>query len=134
MLPNYTVLDANLEFLPEDAIRSLQSERLGLQVRQCYRSSSFWRRKFDDIYLTPEDIGGLSDLHKIPFCTKAELLEDQEKYPPFGNYLSVHPSRLAKYFTTSGTTGRPLTRVYSDREMEPNEADEEWTPADKSAL
>jgi phenylacetate-CoA ligase len=116
MLPNYTVLDANLEFQPEDAIRSLQSERLSLQVHQCYQSSSFWRRKFDGMGLTPEDIGGLSDLHKIPFCTKAELLEDQGKYPPFGSYLSVHPSRLAKYFTTSGTTGRPLTRVYSDRD------------------
>ena len=96
MLPNYTVLDANLELLPEEAIRKLQSKRLNFQVRQCYRLSSFWHRKFDDMGLTPEDIGGLSDLHKIPFCTKTELLEDQEKHPPFGSYLNVHPSRLAK--------------------------------------
>ncbi len=116
MHPYYSVLDPGLERLPEKAVRELQSERLRTQVRQCYRHTPFWGRKFDEAGLSPEEIQGLPDLHKIPFCTKAELQEDQEKHPPFGSYLSVHPSRLAKYFTTSGTTGRPLVRVFSDRD------------------
>lgn len=118
MHPHYSVLDPNLEQLPKEAVEDLQFRRLAAQVRQCYRHTAFWRKKFDEAGLTPENIGTLSDLHKIPFCTKAELLADQEKHPPFGSYLCVHPSRLTQYFTTSGTTGRPLVRVYSDRDWQ----------------
>jgi len=116
MLPNYTVLDPNLEFLAEESVRHLQNRRLKQQVHHCYQHAPFWRRKFDKAGLRPDEIGALSDLSKIPFCTKEELLKNQEREPPFGSYLCVHPSRLSKYFTTSGTTGRPLVRVYSERD------------------
>ena len=116
MLPNYTVLDPNLERLPEDAVRGLQTERLMAQVSQCYENTSFWRRKLDNAGLTPDDTRVFSDLSKIPFCTKVELQQDQEENPPFGSCLGVDPSRLSKYFTTSGTTGRPVVRVYTDRD------------------
>jgi len=116
MLPNYTVLDPNLERLPEDAVRGLQTERLMAQVSQCYENTPFWRRKLDNAGLTPDDIRTFSDLSKIPFCTKVELQIDQEENPPFGSCLGVDPSRLSKYFTTSGTTGRPVVRVYTDRD------------------
>jgi|GEM_PF-1780160 len=116
MLPNYTVLDGKLDELPEVAVRDLQTRRLMSQVRHCYRDTAFWRKKFDEIGLAPDDIQNFSDLSKIPFCTKAELQEDQKRHPPFGSYLGVDQSRLAKYFTTSGTTGRPVVRVYTDRD------------------
>jgi phenylacetate-CoA ligase len=116
MLPNYTVLDPRLDQLAEDEVRGLQGKRLMAQVRQCYENTVFWRRKFDDVGLLPDDIADLSDLSKIPFCNKSELQEDQQNHPPFGSYLAVEPSRLAKYFTTSGTTGQPVVRVYTDRD------------------
>jgi len=83
MLPNYTVLDPNLERLPEDAVRGLQTERLMAQVSQCYENTPFWRRKLDNAGLTPDDIRTFSDLSKIPFCTKVELQKDQEEKPSF---------------------------------------------------
>jgi len=116
MLPNYSVLNPNLERLSEKEVKALQTERLINQVRHCYENTPFWRTKFDEARIRPDDIRSLADLPKIPFSTKAELQKDQGENPPFGSYLGVDRSRLVKYFSTSGTTGRPIVRVYSDRD------------------
>ena len=116
MLPNYSVLNPNLERLSEKEVKALQTERLINQVHHCYEHTAFWRTKFDEAHIRPDDIRSLEDLPKIPFSTKAELQKDQVDNPPFGSYLGVDSSRLVKYFSTSGTTGRPIVRVYSDRD------------------
>ncbi len=116
MLPEYRVVDARIEYLGEDEVRAMQSERLVAQVRHCYETTLFWRRKFDAAGVRPGDIRGVDDLAKVPFCTKADLQADQKSYPPFGSYVGVDNSRLGKFFSTSGTTGTPVIRVMSRRD------------------
>jgi phenylacetate-CoA ligase len=98
--------------------RELQGERLEAQVRHVYENTSFYRKKLDNAGITPDDIKGLDDLRKIPFTTKQELQDDQEKNPPCGSYLAVHHSKLYQFFATSGTTGKPLNRAYSKRDWD----------------
>jgi len=117
-LPRYTVLDLKLERLGPEASRALQSERLAAIAAYVYHNTDFWRSKFDAAGLAPGDIGGLEDLAKIPFCTKDELLRDQAEHPPFGSYLGSDRSHWVKFMTTSGTTGRPLRRVFSARDWD----------------
>ena len=83
-LPEYAVLDPKLERLPRPLMRELQSERLRAMVRYVYEETPFWRRKLDSTGLKPDEIRGLEDLPRIPFCTKEELQEDQAQHPPFG--------------------------------------------------
>ena len=116
MLPSYSVLNPMMDRLPAEELRGLQSERLVAMVRYVYDNAPFWRRKFDAAGLRPDDISGLDDLAKIPFCTKAELQEDQRAYPPFGSYVCTPRTHWTKFFTTSGTTGTPLRRVFSQRD------------------
>ena len=118
MLPVYDVIDPKIDYFSKDEIRRMQEERLLFQVHHCYRNTRFWRRKFHDASITPKDIRGMDDLHKIPFTHKEELQADQKKYPPFGSYLGVHPSNLVEFVTTSGTTGKPLARVFSRRDWD----------------
>jgi phenylacetate-CoA ligase len=115
-LPEYEIRDPRYYTLPKAALRALQAERLRTQVRYVYATTPFWRRKFDAAGLTPDDIRGLEDLERIPFCTKAELQEDQAAHPPFGSYTASPRHRWARFMTTSGTTGRPLRRVFSARD------------------
>ncbi|MEE9280779.1 MAG: AMP-binding protein [Myxococcota bacterium] len=117
-LPDYRILDPGVERASKPELRRLQSERLRAMVHYVYAATPFWRRKFDAIGLKPEAIRGVEDLERIPFCTKEELLDDQEANPPFGSYVASHPSRWRKYLTTSGTTGTPLRRVFSGRDWE----------------
>lgn len=115
-LPEYAVLDPKLERLPAPARRVLQSDRLRAMVRYVYEAAPLWRRKLDATGLSPDDIKGVDDLVRLPFCTKQELQEDQAAHPPFGSYAASHPSSWVKYMATSGTTGVPLRRVFSARD------------------
>lgn len=115
-LPAYAVLDPALERLPVAALRALQNERLRAMVQYAYDATPFWRRKFDAIDLRPGDVRSLEDLQRVPFCTRAELEADQLEHPPFGSYVARERRELARFMTTSGTTGRPLRRVLSARD------------------
>lgn len=115
-LPDYKILDWKMDYLPREQLRALQGARLSAMARYIYANTQFWRRKFDEAGLRPEDIRTIDDIARIPFCTKAELQEDQRLNPPFGSYVATPRSRWAKMTATSGTTGRPLRRVYSARD------------------
>lgn len=115
-LPEYQVFDPALESLSESEVRDLQDERLRQQVRHCYDHAPFWRAKFQEAGISPEDIRGVHDLPLVPFSHKAELQADQASYPPYGSYLAVEPAGCRKFFTTSGTTGRPVVRTYNERD------------------
>lgn len=116
MLPRYKVLNAAIDHMPMEQVRRMQSQRLCNMVQYVYDNTLFWKKKFDAAGLRPQDIHGIEDLGKIPFCTKEELQQDQAEYPPFGSYTASHRSTWVKYFATSGTTGRPLKRVFSQRD------------------
>jgi phenylacetate-CoA ligase len=54
------------------------------------------------------NLGTLADLSQFPFTAKAELVEDQRAYPPYGTNLSFPVEQYCRYHHTSGTTGTPL--------------------------
>ena len=116
-LPDYLILDPKVDRLPAPRLRELQSERLRAMVHYCYANTPFWRRKFDEIGLSPRDIRSIEDLPRVPFCTKGELQADQQAHPPFGSYVATPRTRWARYAATSGTTGVPLKRVLSARDF-----------------
>ncbi len=115
-LPNYTILDPGVLTLPKPELDKLQAERLVNMVRYVYEYAPFWKQKFDHAGIKPEDIRGLEDLQDIPFCTKQDLQEDQAAHPPYGSYTASPPEEWRKYFSTSGTTGTPVRRVFSKRD------------------
>ena len=66
--------------MPIEELREHQLRRLRQQVKDCYHKTNFYRKKFDDAGLSPEDIKTLNDLEKIPFTTKNDLRDNY----PFG--------------------------------------------------
>lgn len=115
-LPDYLILDPRADRQPPALLREMQSRRLCEMVRYCYDATPFWRRKFDAVGLRPDDVRGIEDLPRVPFCDRAELQADQAAHPPFGSYVASGPSQWRKFVTTSGTTGTPLKRVFSGRD------------------
>ena len=47
-------------------------------------------------------------LANLPFTTKSELIEDQQRHPPFGSDLTFAQQDYIRIHQTSGTTGKPL--------------------------
>ncbi|MBR5176874.1 MAG: phenylacetate--CoA ligase [Bacteroidales bacterium] len=100
------------ETLDREGIERLQTERLRGTVAHCM-GSGFYRKRFSDLGLSPEDIKTLDDLKKIPFTTKQDL---RDTYP-FG-LASIPLSKCTRLHSSSGTTGNPTVILHSRKDLE----------------
>ncbi len=100
--------DPKIETAHRDETEILQFQKLEDMLKNVYATNLFYRKKFDLLGITPSEIRSLDDLHKLPFTTKREFEEDQEKNPPFGTNLTEPLENYVQYHQTSGTTGKPL--------------------------
>ena len=93
--------------------QALQLARLQKMVERVYARVPFYRKKLIAAGLTPDSIGSLQDIARIPFTSKYEL---RETYP-YG-LLACDPSDLVEIHTSSGTTGTPVVGAYTAADIE----------------
>jgi phenylacetate-CoA ligase len=93
-----------------DALRDHQDEQLRQLVRHAYHAVPYYRERFRECRLVPEDIRGQADLHKLPLLTK----DDVRRYLHAGLLADDVDRREMLRITTSGSTGEPLV-CYADR-------------------
>ncbi len=98
--------------MTREQISALQLERLQATVRHCM-NSPFYKQRFEEIGLKPEDIKSLDDIRKIPFTTKADL---RDTYP-FG-MASVPLRECTRLHSSSGTTGTPTVILHTKKDLE----------------
>ncbi len=93
-------------------MREIQSRRLKKIVNYCYHNTPFYRKKFQEMDLSPDDIKGIEDLHKLPFTEKTDL---RDTYP-FG-LAAVPMSQIVRIHASSGTTGKPVVVLYTRKDL-----------------
>jgi phenylacetate-CoA ligase len=91
----------------------LQLEKLQKVVKRAYENVPYYRKRFDEAGVKPEDIKTLKDIEKLPFTTKTDL---REAYP-FGMF-AVPDEEIIEVHTTSGTTGKPTVSGYTIEDLE----------------
>ncbi len=102
-----------IETMPVEELKKLQSEKLVRQVRHVYDNVPYYRNLMDEKGVKPEDIHGIEDLHKLPFLTKADL---RDAYP-YG--LLAKPLKdCVRIQSTSGTTGRRVVAFYTQKDID----------------
>lgn len=110
-------LHKEMETMTRPEIEKLQLERLKKTVNHCM-NSPFYKKRFEEINLRPEDIQTLDDLRKIPFTTKQDL---RDTYP-FG-IASVPLEKATRLHSSSGTTGNPTVILHTQKDLD------EWANA-----
>ncbi|TRZ67374.1 MAG: phenylacetate--CoA ligase family protein [Methanothrix sp.] len=103
----------HIERMPIEDLRKLQEERLRTMVRYVYDHSPFYRQRFNEAGVRPEDITDLSDLTKLPFTYKVDL---RNTYPT--GMFCLPENRVVRYHVSSGTTGKPTVVGYSKDDIE----------------
>ena len=102
-----------IETASREQIRAWQDERLVKQVRNVWDNVPYYRKKMEEKGLTPDDIKGVADLHKLPFVTKDDL---REAYP-YG--LVARPLKdCVRIQSTSGTTGKRVVAFYTQHDID----------------
>ena len=94
-------------------LRRIQAEKLRHLLAEVYPANPFYRRRLENsgwknALLDPSvDLDDL--VAALPLTTKAELVADQERHPPYGTNLTYPAARYSRLHRTSGTsTGRSL--------------------------
>ncbi len=101
-----------IESLDRASLRALQSERLVWQVRRCYEKVECFRQRMDEAGLTPDDIHGVEDLHRLPFAYKKDLRD----YYPYGLFATPM-DEIVRVHASSGTTGKRIVVGYTKNDL-----------------
>ena len=102
-----------IECAPRERIRAMQDEKLRKQVRHVWENVPYYRKKMEEKGVTPEDISSTSDLHKLPFLSKADL---RNAYP-YG-LLACPLKDCVRIHSTSGTTGKRVIAFYTQADID----------------
>ena len=102
-----------IETATRDELDKHQLKLLKTQVKYCYENSEFYRKKFKEANVTPDDIKTLEDKQKIPFTSKLDLRDNY----PFG-MVTVPLTDIVELHASSGTTGNPVVGAYTAGDMD----------------
>lgn len=102
-----------IECASPEKIRELQNERLIKQVKHVWDNVPYYKKKMEEKGVTPDDINGVDDLHKLPFLSKADL---RDAYP-YG-LLAAPLKDCVRIQSTSGTTGRRVVAFYTKNDID----------------
>jgi len=102
-----------IETASRDEITALQLERLRWTLRHAYDNVPFYRRRFDEAGVHPDDCRELPDLANYPFTVKQDFRDNY----PFG-LLAVPREQVTRIHGSSGTTGKPTVVGYTQRDVD----------------
>lgn len=96
-----------------ESLRKLQSEKLVKLINYVYDRSPFYRKRFEEAGIKPEDIRSIDDLTKLPFTFKKDL---RDTYPT--GMFCVPPKDVVRIHASSGTTGKPTVVGYTENDLD----------------
>ncbi|MCL2076168.1 MAG: phenylacetate--CoA ligase [Betaproteobacteria bacterium] len=112
-MPHRNCFNPAVETAPREHIRSLQLEKLQKQAAWVYDRIPWYRERFLELGVKPEDIRALEDIRHLPFTDK-HILRDTY---PFG-LCAVPLDEVVRLHSSSGTTGKPIVIGYSKRDLD----------------
>ena len=101
------------ECMSAEDMSELQLQRLQAVVKRAYEYVPYYKKRFNDLNIGPEDIETLDDIVKLPFTSKTDL---RDAYP-FGMF-AVPIDEIVEVHTTSGTTGKPTVSGYTEEDLD----------------
>lgn len=94
-------------------MQRVQLENLKETVIRVHELVPFYKKKFKEMGITPEDIDSLDDIRKLPFTKKQDLRDNY----PYGMF-SVCMGEIVRIHSSSGTTGKPTVVGYTAKDMD----------------
>ena len=106
------IRNETIECRDRESLRKIQSIRLKKIVDYVYHNTPFYRKKMQEMGITPDDINSIDDIVKLPFTTKHDLRDNY----PFG-LCAVPMSQIVRIHASSGTTGKPTVVGYTRKDL-----------------
>ncbi|MEJ2430848.1 MAG: phenylacetate--CoA ligase [Deltaproteobacteria bacterium] len=107
------IYNEEYETMPREALEAIQLRRLQSVVARVYNTVPFYKNRFDEAGIKPDDIRTINDLGKLPFTYKDNLRDNY----PFGMF-TVPMDNVVRIHASSGTTGKPTVVGYTARDIQ----------------
>jgi phenylacetate-CoA ligase len=101
------------ECMSKDEREELQLKNLQKVAKRAYETVPYYKKRFIEVGVKPEDIKTIEDIQKLPFTSKDDL---RNAYP-FGMF-AVPSREIIEIHTSSGTTGKPTVSGYTKKDIE----------------
>ncbi|HET6871532.1 MAG TPA: phenylacetate--CoA ligase [Sporolactobacillaceae bacterium] len=102
-----------VETMSREQMESLQLQRLKETVQRVFDRVPFYRKRFLELGISPDDITSLDCLQDLPFTVKKDLRDNY----PFGLF-AVDQSAVVRLHASSGTKGKPTVVGYTKKDIE----------------
>jgi len=106
------IWDRRHECMGREELEQLQLERLQSTLNRVYRNVSFYKKRFDRLKISPEEIQSIRDLSQFPLTTKEDL---RESYP-YGMF-ALPLREVVRIHSSSGVTGKPTVTGYTKNDL-----------------
>ncbi len=101
--------DRKIETARREDLARHQTTRIHGVLREVLATNPFYGKKLREAGFTDaRDFTSLTEIARLPFTHKQELVEDQMAHPPFGSNLTYPLEKYIRVHQTSGTMGRPM--------------------------
>lgn len=90
-----------------------RNHQLSNLIERVWTRVPAYRGKMEEAGLSPADINGLDDLHRLPFTTKTDLRD----HYPFG-LMACDRDQIVRLHASSGTTGKPTVVAYTQKDLD----------------
>ncbi|WP_340818378.1 phenylacetate--CoA ligase [Methanolobus sp. WCC4] len=101
------------ETMKKDELAELQLKRLKKTAAAVYDNVPFYKEKFKQLGIKPDDIRSLDDISKLPTTKKTDLRDNY----PFGLF-AVPRKDIVRIHASSGTSGKPTVVGYTQNDIE----------------
>lgn len=101
------------ETMKRDELAALQSKRLKKTAASVYENVPFYREKFRQLGIKPDDIRSAADISKLPTTRKTDLRDNY----PFGLF-AVPRKDIVRIHASSGTSGKATVVGYTRNDLE----------------
>lgn len=106
------IFKPDVETRERKELLEFQNERLQIVVNQAYSRVDFYRKKFDEARVNPDDIKNLEDLKRIPFTTRKDLMDNY----PYGMF-AVPLRDVVRLQFPMGLYGNPIVIGYTRQDL-----------------
>jgi phenylacetate-CoA ligase len=100
------------ECMDRKELEQLQLERLESTLNRVYLNVPFYRRKFDEAGVNPDEVRSLADLRRLPVTVKNDLRDNY----PYGLF-AVPLREVVRVHASSGTTGMSTVVGYTQNDI-----------------
>ena len=108
----------DVEQLSQEQLQALEAPLIAQQIAYVYAQSPYYRQRFDEAGVKPEQVTDHASLALLPFTEKSELAAHQRQGQLFGPHQCAPTKDIVRMVGTGGSSGTPTRLGWTAKDIQ----------------